>query len=128
MMRALGRSLLAAWSLGVFLVLAGCSSGQVIDDLPANVGLPADAPARPAAPYQFPAVHDMPPPRTSEPMSAEDQLRLEKELTAARNRQEGRKPQDENALPAAKKNAKNTAKKKPADGSSGETAGAKTNP
>jgi len=57
-------------------------------------------------------------------MSAEDQLRLEKELTAVRNRQEGRNPQDENALPAGKK----TAKKKPADGQDGETAGAKTNP
>jgi hypothetical protein len=128
MMRALGRSLLAALSLGAFVALAGCSSGQVIDDLPANLGLPADAPARPATPYQYPAVHDMPPPRTSAPMSAEDQLRLEKELTAVRNRQEGRNPQDENALPAAKKNAEKTAKKKPADGQDGETAGAKTNP
>jgi hypothetical protein len=128
MMRAPGRSLLAALSLGAFAVLAGCSSGQVIDDLPANVGLPADAPARPATPYQYPAVHDMPPPRTSEPMSAEDQLRLEKELTAARNRQEGRKPQDENVLPAAKKNAKKTAKEKPVDGQDRETTGAKTNP
>jgi hypothetical protein len=70
----------------------------------------------------------MPPPRTSEPMSAEDQLRLEKELTAARNRQEGRKPQDENALQAAKKNAKKTAKEKPVDGQDRETTGAKTNP
>ncbi len=128
MMRALGRSLLVALSLGVAIALSGCSSGQVIDDLPAPVGLPADAPTRPAAPYQFPAVHDMPPPRNSEPMSAEEQLRLEKELTAVRNRQEGRKPQDENALPAAKKSSKKAAIKKPADGSSGETAGAKTNP
>jgi hypothetical protein len=128
MMRALGRSLFAVLSLGAFAALAGCSSGQVIDDLPANMGLPAAAPARPATPYQYPAVHDMPPPRSSEPMSAEDQLRLEKELTAVRKRQEGRKPQDENALPAAEKNAKKTAKKKPADGQDGETAGAKTNP
>jgi hypothetical protein len=128
MVRALGRSLLAALSLVALAALVGCSSGQVIDDLPANMGLPAETPARPATPYQYPAVHDMPPPRATEPMSAEDQLRLEKELTAARNRQEGRKPEDEKALQAAKKNAKKTTKTKPADAQNGETAGAKTNP
>jgi hypothetical protein len=128
MVRALGRSLLAALSLVALATLVGCSSGQVIDDLPANMGLPAETPARPATPYQYPAVHDMPPPRATEPMSAEDQLRLEKELTAARNRQEGRKPEDEKALQAAKKNAKKTTKTKPADAQNGETAGAKTNP
>jgi hypothetical protein len=125
MMRALGRLLLAAASLAI---LAGCSSSQIIDELPAPVALPADAPARPATPYQYPAVHDMPPPRTTEPMSAEDQLRLEQELTAVRNRQEGRKPEDEKTVQTTKKNAKKTAKKKPADAQNGETAGAKTNP
>jgi hypothetical protein len=125
MMRALGCLLLAALSLAI---MAGCSSSQVFDDLPASVALPADAPARPATPYAYPAVHDMPPPRATEPMSAEDQLRLEKELTAVRNRQEGRKPEDEKTLQAAKKNAKKAAKKKPADSQNGETAGAKTNP
>jgi hypothetical protein len=125
MMRALGRILLVASSLAL---LADCSSSQVIEDLPASVALPADAPARPATPYAYPAVHDMPPPRATEPMSAEDQLRLEKELTAVRNRQEGRKPEDEKTLRTAKKNAKTTSKKKPADTKKGETAGAKTNP
>jgi hypothetical protein len=128
MVRALRRLLLVVLSLVVVAALAGCSSGQVIDDLPANMGLPADAPARPATPYQYPAVHDMPPPRTTEPMSAEDQLRLEKELTAVRNRQESRKPADETALQAAKNNAKKSAKTKPADAQNGETAGTKTNP
>jgi hypothetical protein len=128
MVRALRRLLLAVLSLVVVAALAGCSSGQVIDDLPANMGLPADAPERPATPYQYPAVHDMPPPRTTEPMSAEDQLRLEKELTAVRNRQESRKPADETALQAAKNNAKKSAKTKPADAQIGETAGTKTNP
>ncbi len=125
MMRALGRLLLAALSLAI---LAGCSSSQVIDDLPAAVALPADTPARPATPYQYPAVHDMPPPRATEPMSAEDQLRLEQELIAVRNRQEGSKPEDEKTLQKTKKNAKKTTKKKPADAQNGETAGAKTNP
>jgi len=125
MMRAVGRLLLAALSLAM---MVGCTSGQVMDDLPASVALPADAPARPATPYQYPAVHDMPPPRATEPMSAEDQLRLEQELTAVRNRQEGTKPEDEKTRQTTKKNAKKTAKKKPADAQNGETAGAKTNP
>lgn len=100
MVRAQGRLLLAVLSLAA---LAGCSSSQVIDDLPAVVGLPADAPARPATPYLYPAVHDMPPPRTTEPMSAEDQLKMEKELAAARDRQEGRKPADEKSTPNIEK-------------------------
>jgi hypothetical protein len=121
MVRTRGRLLLAVLSLAA---LTGCSASPIIDDLPASVGLPADTPARPATPYQYPAVHDMPPPRATEPMSAEEQLRLEKDLTAARERQEGHKPEDEKTSPASKK----TAKKKPADTQNGETAGAKADP
>jgi hypothetical protein len=125
MMRAGGRLLLASLSLAI---LAGCSSGQLINNLPASVALPADAPARPATPYAYPAVHDMPPPRATEPMSAEDQLRLEKELTALRNRQEGLKPEDEKTLQTRKKNAKKATKKSAADAQNGAAAGAKANP
>jgi hypothetical protein len=119
------RSVLAALSLAI---LAGCSSSQMVDDLPAAVGLPADVPARPATPYQVPAVHDMPPPRATEPMSAEDQLKLEKDLVVVRDRQEGHKPTDEEAPQTAKKNPKKTSKKKPAEAQAGEAAGTKTNP
>jgi hypothetical protein len=104
------------------VALAGCSSSQLADDMPASVALPSDAPARPATPYVYPAVHDMPPPRSTEPMSAEDQIKMERELAAARDRQEGRKPAAEKASPSAKK----TAKKKPAGTENGETAGANT--
>jgi hypothetical protein len=125
MLCVLMRSVLAALSLAI---LAGCSSSQMVDDLPAAVSLPADAPARPATPYQVPAVHDMPPPRTTEPMSAEDQLKLEKELSAARDRQEGRKQVDEKAPQSVKKTVKKDTKRKPADEQAGGTAGVKTNP
>jgi len=121
MMGALGRLLLAASSL---VIMAGCSSSQFIVDLPASVAVPADAPARPATPYKYPAVHDMPPPRATEPMSAEDQLRLEQELTAVRNRQE----EGEKTVQTTKKNVKKTAKKTPATSQNGDTAGPKTNP
>ena len=85
------------------------------------MGLPAGAPARPATPYEYPAVHDMPPDRSGTlPMTEEEQVKLEKELANVRDRQEGR-PQ------SAKKPAP-TAKKPPNDAESGQTAGAKPNP
>jgi hypothetical protein len=102
-------------------LLAGCSASSVVAQLPGNMGLPADAPARPAVPYDYPAVHDMPPPRATKPLTEEEQIRLEKELTAIRNRQE-------NGAPSAKK-ATSKAKKHPATGQTGGAqAGAKTNP
>jgi hypothetical protein len=71
--------------------LAGCASSSLsslIDSLPREIGLPADTPERPATPAAYPAVHDMPPPRPNTTLSAEEQVELEKELTAVRARQE----------------------------------------
>jgi hypothetical protein len=100
--------------------VAGCAPGPMIDDMPSNMGLPAGAPARPTTPYLYPAVHDMPPPRATPIMTEEQQLKVEKELTAVRERQavgEG----------AAKKAAQ-PAKKKPAAANNAQTGGATTNP
>ena len=106
-------------------VLAGCSE-SLIDRLPGELGgLPAGTPARPITPYQYPAVHDMPPPRATTPLSEDEQVRLEKELTAVRDRQEareGRTPKKKDE-PAAKKS-----KTKPGEAKNGQAAGAKTNP
>jgi len=113
--------ILAAIGLGLAVVLAGCSPGPIIDKLPSGVGgLPAGAPERPATPYEYPAVHDMPPDRTAMPMTEEEQVKLEKDLANVRDRQEGRPP-------SAKK-PPNTAKKPPSDAENGQTAGAKPNP
>lgn len=49
-------------------------------------GLPQDVPARPQAVAPTPAVHDLPPPRPGKPLDDADQLKLEKELDAARTR------------------------------------------
>jgi hypothetical protein len=81
------------------------------------MGLPATAPARPEVPYEYPAVHDMPPTRTSVTMTEEEQVRLEKELAAIRDRQEGR-PQP------GKKGAKTPSN----DDDSGQAAGSKAKP
>jgi hypothetical protein len=116
----LGRSLLAA--LAVAASLTGCSAGPLGEQLPQSLGgLPAGTPPPPATPYQYPAVHDMPPPRATEPMSEEQQYRLEKELNALRDRQEGQEAKD-------KKAAKKAVKKKPAARRSGQNTGAKSNP
>lgn len=101
-------------------VLAGCAPGAMIDKLPDNVGLPAGAPARPAQAYDYPAVHDMPPPRVEPALSTEQQLKVEKELSTVRDRQEDRAKPEQKPAAKPKKPAKKPAK--------GENTGAKTNP
>ena len=66
------------------LALAGCSTP--IADLPL-VGLPANTPARPANPAEYPAVHDIPAARAEAELTPEQQEKNEKDLVAARNRQ-----------------------------------------
>lgn len=66
------------------IVLGGCSIP--FSDLPV-VGLPANTPARPAAPGEYPAVHDIPAPRAETVLTPEQQEKIEKDLVAARNRQ-----------------------------------------
>jgi hypothetical protein len=122
MERALQRSILAVLILAT--ALAGCSSGAVIDKLPGDMGLPAGTPERPMTAYEYPAVHDMPPPRATPIMSEEQQVKEEEELKAVRDRQEARDG-------AAKKTAQ-PAKKKPKTANTGQAAGvqdgAKSNP
>lgn len=106
------------------LILAGCAPGQAIDRVPeAMGGLPAGTPARPTATYQYPAVHDMPPPRDTKPLSEEDQVKLEKDLQSIRDGQESRQGQGQTGSADAKE-----AKKKPAASKTGQNTGAKTNP
>jgi hypothetical protein len=124
MMRVLQSPVLKvfALALGVSLGLGGCASGGMLDQLPTSLGgEPAGVPARPKDnQYQFPAVHDMPPARATAPLGESEQFRLEKELQAARDRQQRLYGSDTKPEP--------TAKKKPADPKNGQTSGAKTNP
>jgi hypothetical protein len=130
-LRACKRNILAA--LGLAGLLAGCSASSVVAQLPGDAGLPADAPARPVVPYQYPAVHDMPPPRPTKPLTDQQQQNLENELINLRNRQEGQAPAAKHAHPA-KKAASKAKKRPPADAGqadsvkAGANAGAKTNP
>jgi hypothetical protein len=130
MLRTIGRSLLAACAVAASLT--GCSAGplaQKLEDMPESLGgLPPDTPKAPAMPYQYPAVHDMPPPRSDQPLSEDQQWRLEKELSAARDRQENAEAKengkDKKDAPLKKK----TAKKPPAPTQASQNTSAKTNP
>lgn len=122
-MRGLKRSFLTSFllAIGLSFELAGCAAGGMFDQLPASMGgEPVGVPARPDKPYQYPAVHDMPPPRATAPMTDEEQAKTEKELEALRDRQEGKQE--------PVKKAPRQAKKKPLDIKSRQTSGTGTNP
>ncbi len=129
MLGRFGRSLLAA--LAMAALVAGCSAGPltgVLEQMPESLGgLAPDAPKAPAKPYQYPAVHDIPPPRSTQPMTEEQQTQLEKELNALRDQQEGTLAKD-NQDAAASKNDTKAAKKPPTPAQKGQNTGAKTNP
>jgi hypothetical protein len=67
-------------------VLASCSS--LGGDIPAAIGgLPQGAPERSETPVAFPAVHDMPPPRTGKVLTEDEKKKVEAELTVMRAEQ-----------------------------------------
>jgi|SRR6185369_8729663 len=107
--------------LSLALFAAACSPGPMIDRLPDSMGLPAGTPARPTTPHQYPAVHDMPPARSSQPMNEAEQAKLEKDLQKLRDRQAAQAASDPDApkpAPIAKTAPPpkaQTAKKKPSD-------------
>ena len=112
----------------------------MVDQLPGEMGLPKGAPARPETPFQYPAVHDMPPPRATVPMNDEEQFKLEKELREVRDRQEaqegkkGKKSQDSQAgtakmtVPPSSKKAAPLAERQPSNAIVVPPAGVKTYP
>jgi hypothetical protein len=83
---ALPRMLAAALVACAAALVSGCS-GLIADHLPvAAGGLSEDAPARPTTDTPYPAVHSMPPARSTTPLSYDQQKQLEDDLIAARNR------------------------------------------
>jgi hypothetical protein len=74
------RSLAAAVLLASLAALGGCSSI-------ADLGVPADAPARAKDASAYLPVHDIPPDRSEQTIKPADQAKIEQELIAARDRQ-----------------------------------------
>lgn len=67
-------------------LLASCSS--VLSEMPAQMGgLPEGTPDRAAAPPAYPAVHDMPPPRSTAVLTEEEKKKVEAELAIMREEQ-----------------------------------------
>jgi hypothetical protein len=101
--------------------LGGCASmneasgnlSQSIGSLP-GVGLPANAPERPAEKLAFPAVHAMPAPRTTGLLTADEQRALERDLVQARDTQRVGAGQPPAAKPAAQPAPAAAAKPAPA--------------
>jgi hypothetical protein len=112
--------LVAALVFASGLCLSGCASisekfAETASQAP-QIGLSANAPARPAQQMSYPAVHDVPPPRTAVVLSDMEQQKLETDLLAARNQQQAAagvtpsKPQDKKQ--AGKNSTKNSTKSK----------------
>ena len=101
-------ALAAATSLG----LSGCASinqkfADSASQLP-HVGVSPNAPARPAEQMAYPAVHDVPPPRTAVMLTDVEQHKLETDLVAARDQQ-----QISVGVPPASRKKKEPAKTRP---------------
>jgi hypothetical protein len=80
-------ALLVACLLAGAAIMTSCASSSIGDRVPTAVGgLPEGAPPRPETPSAYPAVHDMPPPRSETVLTSEQQKQVEDELVAARNR------------------------------------------
>jgi hypothetical protein len=104
-----GSRLLPALAVVASMGLSGCASmnqqaAEQAAQLP-HVGLSPNAPARPAQQMAYPAVHDVPPPRTAAMLTDIEQHKLETDLLAARDQQ-----QDAAGVPMALRKPKKSAK------------------
>lgn len=87
----LARPVFPALAILSAVTLCGCGSisekmSESIGGMP-GVGLPAGAPERATMRPDFPAVHDMPPPRSTAVLTSNEQRDIEKELVSARDQQ-----------------------------------------
>jgi hypothetical protein len=77
-------------------MLAACSSASITDMIPtAAGGLPENAPSRPAAPPEYPAVTAMPQRREALPLTDDELKRTQAEMATLRQQQEQRAAETE---------------------------------
>jgi hypothetical protein len=91
--------ILAVAALALFL--PGLAAAQTASSNPFRPS--PDAPAPSAVPPPYPAIHDLPPPRATQPLSSDEQLRLERELSGIRARHEKLRDPDAKPKPAKPK-------------------------
>ena len=88
----IGSRVLPGLAVAAAVCLSGCASmsekfAETASQLP-HVGLSPNAPARPAEQMAYPAVHDVPPPRTAAVLTDVEQHKLETDLVSARDQQQ----------------------------------------
>lgn len=86
LIRPMRRPLALALICVATMTLASCASN--FSSLPSQLGgLPRGTPERPASPAAYPAVHDMPPPRSVAVLTEEQKRKEEAKLAALRAEQ-----------------------------------------
>ena len=102
-----------ATAAAVLALLAGCAT-TAIDMIPSKAGgLPQNVPERPAVQPAFPEINDVPLQRADTPLSADEQKKLESDLTGLRQTQVDRAnppPPPAKAKPSTKQPAKQPTK------------------
>ena len=83
------------------LLVPGHAAAQTASPNPFRAS--PDAPPPSAVPPPYPAIHDLPPPRATQPLSTEEQLRLERELSGIRARHEKLRDPEAKPRPAKPK-------------------------
>ena len=81
----------AALAFALSLAACGSMSEKMSTTMADNslIGMSANAPARPEAPPAFPAIHDIPPPRTNTTLTSTEQRKMEDDLVSAREQLDG---------------------------------------
>ena len=106
--------------IAALVSLCGCGGGATLGQLPEWAGgLPENAPAHPAETLPYPNVYEPRPTRETKPLTAEEQKRLESELSNLRDAQNKRAnppptPEPKSPGKAATKATTRTASKAPA--------------
>ena len=88
----IGSRVLPGLAVAAAVCLSGCASmsqkfAESASQLP-HVGLSPNAPARPTEQMAYPAVHDVPPPRTATMLTDVEQHKLETDLVSLRDQQQ----------------------------------------
>jgi hypothetical protein len=90
------------------------------------IGLPSNAPARPEATPTFPAVHDLPAPRSNATLTGLEQRKLEDDLVQAREQLDGTAVQKVAEAAAQKEKARQASKKAKKDSATAIPAASRT--
>lgn len=96
-------------SMAAVVALLACAGCSTFTDFQTVMRVPDGTPVRPETPYEFPAVHELPPQRENALLDPAEQERVERELVRMRDRRAAGTP------PASPAGRKQRAQRKAAD-------------